>query len=176
MELVLIIFFSLCLFYFFYESILLPSLRYFFRLKLFKYRDKLRQLKIENSECVPDNTFMYIQHTINNSIRFLHDFHISTVAESRKYLEKNHKAEKEIEKRVEEIKNTDKQIQQVFSKSIRIVVLALVANSGMWLIYFIPLIIPIVVYDKLKELTIKIVSMPSNSLENIKKTNPAYIG
>src|SRR5258708_36909923 len=60
----------LAIFHFVYQTILAPSFKFEARLKLFRLRDRLRRLKIDNSDLLNDRLFCEIQERINRQIYY----------------------------------------------------------------------------------------------------------
>lgn len=134
-----LVFIGLVIFHFWWDAIIAPSARMELRYELFRMRDELRRLKIDHPQELDDEVFDTFQHILNKEIRFLHQATIGALFLAyRKYkddpsIEENfQRFEKLIdESQFEEIKNIDENSAVVTG-------VALVVNSGGWLIYVIP--------------------------------------
>ena len=161
MEYVLFSIFILAFYHFIYESILLPSFRLNIRFRLFKLRDELRNLKIEDHDI---DEFMYdhLEVSINDKIRLLHTF--SKDLKNNKSLAKK---VSELTKRLEECQS--EKMQRIRYKIMKYTTLALAVNSGGWFIYMIPIILGILLWNSIKALIKSTVFIPQKQIKQYEK-------
>lgn len=154
MEYLFIALFLLGTYHFLWEGILAPSIRYSLRIELFKCRDELRRLMIENKN-IPKWTFNHMQQLINTAIERMHRLDLLTLHDSQKELENNPNLKKKV---YETAAKLDKEIQESNSNELvalrsRVYMLFAVAfgvNCGGWVIYIVPIFIAIATFNKIK--------------------------
>ena len=169
MEYVLFSIFILAFYHFIYESILLPSFRLNIRFRLFKLRDELRNLKIEDHDI---DEFMYdhLEVSINDKIRLLHIINIQLLHTFSKDLKNNKSLAKkvsELTKRLEECQS--EKMQRIRYKIMKYTTLALAVNSGGWFIYMIPIILGILLWNSIKALIKSTVFIPQKQIKQYEK-------
>jgi hypothetical protein len=142
METIFFIIVLAAIFHFIYESILLPSLRLELRYKLFKLRDKLRNLKAENPTKIDDNVFYLLEDTICTVINRMPYLNIKGKIDASKEFEHNAVFRKRVEHRkniLKECNNED--IQKIHSKIMLISFGAFCLNAGGWFFILAPLLL-----------------------------------
>lgn len=151
-----------------YEGILLPSIRLNMRFKFFRLRDRLRALKLEHTNGLDDEIFMYMQDSINASIKLLPQVTFSSIHTAGKKLQHDEKLREWIRKKEELIDNCHVQeVQAIRSENIRLLAGAVIANSGGWFIYIVPMIAAVLCFHKLKEFITKLVLFPGKEVDKV---------
>jgi hypothetical protein len=127
------------LYHFIYESILAPSMRLKLRFELFVLRDRVRKLKIENSEYFKDKHFHYLQDSLNNLIALLARFDCATLVRIESEMKRHPELRKRAEERSRTLDDCDlEEVRVIRYESLKLASTALVVNSGGWLIYILP--------------------------------------
>lgn len=168
MTVLFFIFVALAIFHFVWEGIIAPSTRLEIRYELFKLRDRLRRLKIECNDQIPDELFGILQRSINTEIRMLHNADIASLYEANKKFgdDKELLAEmNKIEKLIEECPIAE--VKEIRDKSIWVLFVGFLVNCGGWAIYIIPMFIVLLSYGTVKLLIKKLVGLSDNDLNNM---------
>ena len=146
MELVFVIAVVLCLWLFIYEGILLPSIRIKLKYKLYALRDQLRILKVKHKDKISPQTFHSLDNYLSTSIVHIPILTYRILREVKKDLEKDPELKKQIDRKVELIKNSEvSQMRDIYDKMIKYSVYGLLANGGGWFIYLAAILIPVLI-------------------------------
>lgn len=134
---------------FVYESILAPSLRLTMRFELFALRDDLRRLKIVGG--VSDRHFQYLQDSINTLISVLHRFDLAAITGIERELQRNVMLRQYVAARSRVLEDCrSPAAAEIYRRTLRIAVRALLVNSGAWVIYVGPVVAAFSSVSKLK--------------------------
>ena len=130
---------ALVIFHFFYEAILAPSLKFEIKLKLFRLRDELRRIKIENRNLLSDEIFLEIQEGLNRQIQYFDGFNIVNVI--RTYI--SIKDNKELDKRVWQFNERLREcpipeVKEIHSKSMLLFWETVKTNNGGMVAFILP--------------------------------------
>lgn len=133
---------GLAVWHFVYESILLPTILLNIQFKLFKLRDELREIKIEQGPCFSDDVFSLLDSSINKVIHIVPALTVATIAQANIALSQNPELRQRIAERrakiescsIERVRALDTEVSSLF-------VSVYVANSGAWIIYCIPVLV-----------------------------------
>lgn len=135
------------IFHFIYESILLPMFRLELRYKLFKLRDRLRNLKLENSESIDDNVFYLLEDTICTIINRLPYLSISSKIDASKEFENNAAFRKRVENSVHLLKScNNKEVEDINEKISNISLVAFLLNAGGWIYILLPILLIVFIF------------------------------
>lgn len=163
----------LALIHFVYSGILLPSIRFSLRLRLFALRDELRNLKIENEVDLSDDVFTYVQESLNNTINILPRIDIPTIKLADREIKDHQLIIREVESRISLIEECHvEEVKEIYVEMFKIFRLALLANTGPWFAYLIPAVIVAFPFRKLAEVIQKIVAVPENQIESVLPFDP----
>jgi hypothetical protein len=152
--------------HFVYERIIAPSARLRLRYRLFAIRDGLRWLRID-AEC-SEEEFRLLDAAMNNVIRMLHRFDISSVLRSAQIIEADPTLRNRIEKRmaiIEETRNAD--YQRLNTELLAIAKKAMLVNNGACFFYLVPIVMVIAGIEKLSRFIKKLVSVPEGELGKV---------
>lgn len=152
-----LVFIGLVVFHFWWDAIIAPSARLELRYELFKLRDELRRLKMDHPLEVDDELFDVMQHMLNKEIRFLHQATIGALCLAY-YKHKNDPSMEENFQRFEKLIHGSQleAIKDIDNNSSDVTILALVLNSGGWLIYIVPALLLAVSFRTVQLVTRKL--------------------
>ena len=168
-----IVFLGLAALHFVYDGIILPTIRLHLRYQIFAIRDDLRRLKIVYKDNLGNEDFHYLQDLANNSIRLLPYINLEILYRARQILT-NQKIERKVMERIKRIESCKvADAVQIRIRINRCLGYAFVANSGMWLIYILPLILAAIFYDALKMIIKETVCLPSSEILKIAPPQPS---
>lgn len=147
--------------HFIYEKILLPSIRLYYRNRLFELRDKVRNELIGSSEPTSVESAKLVHEVLNNAINRLHLMTIQNQYRARKRFYKNEALQEKVKKEVEIINKSDsKVIVSTIKESAEILNKVMFFNSFMLFLYTFPVFILIA-------LVAKIVSSVANRVRKV---------
>lgn len=120
-----------------------PSYRMHLRNELFRLRDDLRMLKIEGEVRREDErVFEFIHEGLNRFLNRLSQLSILDYILIAKELSSDREFQERVAERIEVLEAcSNEKLKNIFSGSSHVVIRALIANSGAWFIYLLPLII-----------------------------------
>lgn len=129
-----------------YHAILLPSIRQRLRFDLFRLRDETRQLVLDGVIKEDGAVFRYLHRQLNLMIAAVPKFDFALVTRIRM-------ADiAEIEKRAEEkrklIEDSNVQVRQIYDNALKVMAIALAANSGFWFLLFAIAAIPAIPFSR----------------------------
>ena len=154
---------TLAVMHFFYEGIILPSIRLSLRYKLFALRDQLRAL-LGRSGAAGD-VFLVQQSAINNSIKILNRIDTAMMATFSQQMRADDSMRRRVEKRVKIVENYEcEDFQKIVAETHRIFRLAAISNMGGCCFYVVPIFALCLCFDKLKVWAKDIVSVPEGEL------------
>lgn len=151
-----------------YENVIAPSLRANLHYKLFAIRDELRWLKYNNPEELSDNVYDCVQQSLNVTTRFLKFFDAAALFKSFRELKQDQKLTKQIEKRKKLIESCKlKEFTNINQRIGKILLYSLMVNSGMLMLYVIPLVVFFIATAEISHLVIKVVLIPEKYIDRI---------
>ena len=154
--------------HFFWESIVLPSLRLRMRFRLFALRDELRSMRITNPAILEESVFIEAERRINATIQVLPSVDPFVLQRFHKELSADKPLIEKIEKRAAQFEaKAPAQVLQLMDETAKIGLCTAFANSGAWAIYAIPLATAIFLLKKLKLAVREVVTAPPHELEKI---------
>ncbi len=171
MATLIIVFIALVIIHFIYDGIILPSVRFKFRLRIFEIRDELRSLKITHSNDLSDELYHDLHESINISIRFLHQMDLKTLFWANRYVKNHHDVVADIISRRNSLLEECKlgEINNLTSELYKNVGYALIFNNGVLLVLLSPFAIPLIfamsLFSEIKSLIRMLVSIPENEIE-----------
>lgn len=138
----IVILIAIAILHFVYESIIAPSLRLELRFDLFKLRDEVRLLKIENSDVASEASefverhFCELQDSINSLIFILSRFDLVTVCAISEAIDRDVELKQRVEARARMLDDCLlPKVLAIRSKQLRIATKALAVNSGPMLLW-----------------------------------------
>lgn len=163
----------LALIHFIYSGILLPSIRYSLRLRLFGLRDELRNLKIANEVDLSDQVFIYIQESLNNTINILPRIDMPTIKLAEREIKDHQAITQEVNRRIRLIEECSvEEVKEIYIEIFKIFRVAFFANTGPWFAYLIPAVIVAFPFRKLAQAIQTIVAVPENQIEFVLPFDP----
>ena len=146
-----------------YECILLPSIQDNLKYKLFKMRDDLRYVKIQEKEYVSEEIYQYLHEALNNSIRLVNSINFSTY----KLSKIDHKDLVEIKKRRQLIETCPiEKVREIHQFMGEVVLRSLLANTGILVIlYLMPVAFAIVLSGRIKMKIRNLINIPESKFE-----------
>lgn len=146
MATLILIFLVLALFHFVLESTVLPSVRKEISFRLFAKRDELRMLKFDHEKSIGEDVYMEVQHSINVLQNIIPILDLGTVKRVTKNMDADPNAAKAIDKRIELLNNCKvEEIRQIHQKVTNYAFTAVLVNSIGWIVYLLPVLIPLIV-------------------------------
>lgn len=128
------------MFHLIYESILAPMLRLELRYKLFKIRDQLRNLKIEQKYLFKDDTFELLDESVCATIKLLPSYSIFNIFLAWRISRNDQQLKKKVRVHQELIaKSKLPAIHKIDREIVRSAAFALAFNSGGWIYIVFPL-------------------------------------
>ncbi len=166
---VLILLFALfSAFHFVYEGIVLPTLRTRLRFKLFALRDNLRRAKIQLGSQVEDSVFLYLERSINSSIRFLEHLDLETMYAARRFIESNPALLEDVKRRMKTLDECPvEEIRAIRSEHRTIVQEALAANGLALLAYIVPIVVAVVFLQRIKHTLDEVILLPEPTMAQV---------
>ncbi len=170
----------LAVLHFIYEGIIAPSIRLNLRYKLFSIRDDLRRLRIVHGENIEKELFHNLQSSINNAISLLNRVDLILMVKVHMALEKDKALSEDLKKRMKLLDNCPiEEVKEAKAATNRIVGYALLANTGMWVLYLLPIAIICSFIEKLtnslKLLIREIICMPESKITRIAPPEEAMV-
>lgn len=170
--------FILSLLHFVYSSILLPDRRFINRSKLFRLRDRLREIKAIEGDKIDDRHFSFMQDYINNSIVILPRMGIYDLWIAYREFKRNAGLRLEIQRRMNILENIEHEEIQNIRRQVALIGLnSMVMNSFMWGFYLvIPIAILFVVLQFANSINNQFKQKAENLVEDIAVTPPNRLG
>lgn len=166
--------FVLPLWHFIYEGILMPAIRFKLRLELFKIRDTIRRIKIDGGDDIPEAAFSYAERNVNQIVNILKFVDPFVLDEAKRHLANDPQLATRIEQaRAEFTQTASEELQEQYRKAIRVGVTASCINSGGWVIYLLPLVLPCMFASHLVKTVAMMASAPPHEIE---KMIPSDVG
>lgn len=168
MTILFFVFLALVVFHFVWEGIIAPSIRLEIRYKLFKLRDELRRLKIEQGNRFSDEIFDDLQKTINNEIGLLHRGNIGNLYRAYRKFGNDEGLVAEmtrLEKLIEECPLDE--VRDVRNKSVGWGMLGFLVNSGGWFVYIVPPVLLAISYGTIRSFIKKLIVLPEKDIDRI---------
>ena len=162
---------AIALWHFIYDGIILPSIRWALRNRLFELRDRIRMLAIKDEVQNCEEAYCFVHDSVNVFLTRLHLLTISQAVEISRAIARDAKLRSRIQKRIDMIERCQNQeITDAFQKMDCVLRIALIANSGTWFLYVIP---AFVVFLLMSYLTVLIRSLVSLSPSDASRLMPA---
>ncbi|HEX8138696.1 MAG TPA: hypothetical protein VF544_14110 [Pyrinomonadaceae bacterium] len=157
---------ALAFVHFIYEGIIAPSIRFKLRLELFKQRDELRELKMEQDCELCDEAYSYLQDVLNNTIKHVSHIDLWLVSVARHQIDEETREKiAALEKQVEEC--PIKKVKEISDKQIDIIGKALFTNNGGLILYLIPLAVLLAFYQTFVGYAKKVLSLPERDIDRL---------
>ncbi len=152
MEILIICATVVAVIHYLYESILLPTIRVQQRFNLFKLRDELRTLMIEQKSTLNPVMYQYLQSSINGTISSLHKIDLLGIYNYYIAEREHPEITEKVRIRQEEMENyQNDSFQSLRKKQIEIVKVTLFANMGLFCFLMIPIALLCLAIKTIKE-------------------------
>jgi hypothetical protein len=127
--------------HFVYEGIILPSMRLKNRIRLFKLRDRLRRLKIDDPD-LDDRAFSSVQQSLNFFVQKLYMIDVPYIIACNEAIERSPELKEVVKKRRDLIENANSpELKEIVNEIFSTVKQTAIANNGMWAIYLTPIVL-----------------------------------
>ena len=157
------------LWHFVYEAILLPSIRQNLRHKIFALRDRLRAFKAENPAQCSDETFGLMDEQLSWLIHNLPKITFSLVSQSERLLKRNAELRDEVAQRVKILKGCQlNEYVEIRKEAAELTMRTLAYNSGGWIVYLVPIVYPVLWWDKLSKRAQRATSLPVHEFDHMR--------
>ncbi len=123
-----------------YQAIVLPSIRQRIRFGLFCLRDQTRTLVIEGHIKEDSAVFKYLHRTLNVMIRAIPSFDFALISSLG---DNNPELKARAEKSRKLIEESSGEVQVIYRSALRLMAIALVANSLLWFVCFAVTAVPV---------------------------------
>jgi hypothetical protein len=165
------LFFAICIVamcHFIYESILAPSFRLRLRFKLFALRDELRDLKIERNGSLDNKHFDFLQDSINSLIFVLFRVDMSLVISAQNSYQNDKEFRRNADERAKILDDCQIAVaSEIRRKSLWVLLLAIIVNSGMLVILTLPVILLVHGLSETKKRLRKFASLSEQDMRRI---------
>jgi len=154
--------------HFVYEGIVLPSIRMRLRDTLFRLRDELRRVWIDQPTKCNSQVFLFLDVNI---CHFLSDLSLLTFAlayDTEKCMANNPKLKSQVEQRLRAVESCDcEEFRRIYHEVNRVLTYALLANSGAWFIYLVPVGLAVCCFSRLAKAVKELMMMPPKQSQMI---------
>lgn len=151
-----------------YEGIVAPTARMRLRFYMFEIRDDLRLLKIQAPGRVSDEAFQMLEESINNAIKLMARITLSEVSAASRELGNDPHLEASVEKRLGILDSCEfEEFQHLRMRSAQIFMIALVVNSGGWAVYVVPVLAPVLFYNRVISKLRHLMSLPGYRVDQV---------
>ncbi len=134
---------------FIYGGILAPSLRVHLRYRLFELRDQLRMLVHAKDGTVSYDQFMLLHSNMNFAVSAVRFLDVGTLLQAELVLKRDEGLRKRTDKRSAELdKCKSAEFVRIRKEANRVLGYALIVNSGLWLVWLVPVLLVIVLSNK----------------------------
>lgn len=158
----------LSMLHFVYDGIILPSIRLYLRNELFELRDELRRFKIDSYVEEESQAFDFLHDGVNNFLNSLPVVSLVMVFNVSREIERNDKLRKKAKQRLNTIEKCENQdLKDIYKRVNYVVLMAFVSNTGLGLIYILPVAIIYHSYSRLKVLIKDMLAMPSSDANRL---------
>ncbi len=139
--------------HFVYDGIIAPSLRLTLRFRLFTLRDEARAMRADQPDAIRRETYRALEDYINGAIRVLPKANIELVMKAREAFERypELRAQAQSQQRlIDECQSTE--VRDLQRQATEAVNLALLANSGGWFFWVLPVLLALAWFNWMKSL------------------------
>lgn len=158
--------------HFVYSGIILPMIRFSLRSDLFKLRDQLRNLKIRHDLEISDEVFNLVQETVNNTIKLLAQVDLTTLAIAARRIKDEQELNRMVVYRIGLIEGCSiPEVMSVYKESGNVFMKAVLANTGMWFLYVVPVAILVVMFKQIGAKLKFLISAPEKDIDEILPTD-----
>lgn len=133
--------FFLAICHFIVEAIIVPSVRWSYRLEVFQLRDRLRMLQLGYPNDISKEAFQALESGVNNALSLIKVFDFWFAYKTNTYVQSDPELEKRLERRYQaatECKNAE--FQAIASRLNSILTATMIWNTAGWFIYIVPLV------------------------------------
>lgn len=158
----------LAAFHLIYEGVIAPELRMGVRNDLFEVRDVLRDIKCREMDAVDDESFDIVHDAVNRFTHRVSSFTVFVVAQMKKLRESDPQAYERVRKRSQKLAAVpSRDFQDVLRTMDRVLVRAMLINSGAWFVFIIPIVVVAVVLTRLSKIAMATIALPGNLFDGI---------
>ena len=137
---IIVLLLLLSVYHFVYEFLIAPTLLQKASFRLFQLRDEIRRRKIREVDDFSNETYFFLEDSINSAIDNLQCFTLSFLLESRKKLQHSEDLRHQLAE-MNRMLDQDPQARRIYVSMLRSVLNAFAINSGGWLPYLFPVLI-----------------------------------
>lgn len=153
-------------FHLLYDGILAPSIRYELRFQLFALRDKIRSLKIKHGKELDDEVYLYLENSINGTIKYLHLINLSVMYEAYRSILRDKGLKEKIERQKSLLRKCSVvEVNDVIDEHSTILQNAVLANVFGWFIYIVPLFALLSLFKQCADLIKTLTFLPEQDIE-----------
>lgn len=168
MDIFFIVLACLAAFHLLYEGIIAPELRMCVRNDLFEVRDSLRAIKCQDKGSIDDESFDIVHDAVNRFTHRVKDFTIFVVAQMRLLRVHDPETYEKVRKRSERLAQVPSEdFRRLLKRTDRILVHAMLINSGGWSIYIVPIAIGMSALARLSKIAMAAIALPGNLFDGI---------
>jgi hypothetical protein len=155
MATLIVILFILAIWHLVIESIIMPSVRFSLRCKLFALRDDLRKSRHELRETASENVISGLDHSITTTIRVLPHINFSLLTELQNAIKADDNLNQKVKERIKALDSCkNDEIQRIANEQRKYTSYAFLANISGWAIYLVaPILLVLIIaliHDGLK--------------------------
>ena len=156
----------LSLIHYVYSGIVLPSIRFQLRNRLFALRDDLRNLKISQGSRCNDVAFRLLHDGINNNLPRLQLLTLRFKVDFDERYKNDSAFRARIDGRRKVIDDCDDaEFKRIRDEVNQVVELAFIANMGGWFLYIIPIVLLLIPMFKISELAKQLIATNAADVE-----------
>lgn len=168
MATLILIFAALAAIHFVYDGIIAPSLRLDLRFRLFKLRDQVRVLRIDQGHQFTEEAYEILEGTINCAIRVLPWTNMELFWEAQRAVDGDPKLRAAIDERSRILDSCNfPEVQEIRHEINRIGMTAFQVNSAGWFIYLFPLAVWFALFARMKALIQELLLVPQAKIESL---------
>lgn len=165
-----IIFVIIAIYHFVVESIILPNSRLKLRYDLFELRDRLRVLKLKESNGINDELFSHLDKSICSTINNLSQYRISLLVRAQQRFDNDEKLRQKIEKTKKLFEQCEvEEISKIRKELLKLTIVATATNSMGWAYVVLPIILSLILKEKIKTISEGLFSISNNEFDKLSR-------
>ncbi|RMF20643.1 MAG: hypothetical protein D6765_16675 [Bacteroidetes bacterium] len=158
LSLIVVMLLLLSVFHFVYEFLVAPTLLQSASFELFKLRDEIRRRKIRGEDRFAEETYFFLEDSLNSAIDNLQCFTLSFFLESRKKLRTSENLRHQLEE-MGRLLEEDPQAQAAYESLLRTTLKAFAINSGGWLPYLLPIVVLAWIFNQTSKVSNRFIAL-----------------
>lgn len=157
---------AMAFYHFIYEGIIAPSVRLNLRFKLFRLRDRLRELCENDRELLTTYVYSIAEESINSAIKALPRFNFGMLVKAERSIQQDENLREEMLRRVAAIDGSDcEEVKHIMNDTNSTLMAAFLVNVAGWVPYLIPVVIFSIVYGRISKMIRDLLTLPSGSID-----------